>query len=162
MAVVAWLVHTGTLNPPESLAWVGSWWFLFLASSAAVVEFFGDKVPALDHALHAVHFVLAPLVGGITAMTGYHGDPTVDVILGVLGGGSALLIHSARSGIRLISSAGTLGVANPFISIIEDMIAVCFILIAILAPLLTMLLLLAASIWAFKKVNRMVVARRNA
>src|SRR4051794_38593012 len=95
MLVVSCAVRFGYLHPSESLAWVGSWWMIALAAVGSVVDFIGDKIPALDHALHALHMVLAPLAGGLAAMTGYHGDPTTGIVLGVLGGGNALLLHTA-------------------------------------------------------------------
>jgi hypothetical protein len=49
------LAFAGYFHPEPSLAWVGLWWFMLLAFTATIVEFFGDKVPALDHALHTLH-----------------------------------------------------------------------------------------------------------
>ena len=162
MLVVAWSVHFGYLHPPASLEWVGSWWLILLAVAGSIVEFFGDKVPALDHALHALHMGLAPLVGALAAMSGYQGDGAVEVILGVLGGANALVIHSARSGVRAVSSATTVGMANPVISILEDIAATVFIIVALFAPLLTAALLVMATIWMIKKARGLWTRRQTA
>lgn len=162
MLVVACSVHFGYLHPAPSLAWVGSWWVILLASGASIVDFFGDKIPVLDHALHGVHVVLAPIVGAIAAMSAYQGDPVVGAILGVVGGGNALALHAAKSTLRAASSAATLGTANPFISILEDVAAVIFIVIAILAPVVTAVALVLATIWVFKRVRRLTSRRQNA
>jgi hypothetical protein len=160
MLVISCCVGLGYLNPPPSLAWVGSWWMVLLALAASIVDFIGDKVPALDHGLHALHLVLAPVVGGIAAMTGYHGEPVFDAILGVLGGANAFFLHSARSGVRAASTVTTMAMANPLISIVEDCIAAFFIIIAIFAPLLTAGLMILFTIWIIKKAHGMVTSRR--
>lgn len=162
MLVVACSVHFGYLHPSPSLAWVGSWWVIVVASIASIVDFFGDKVPVLDHALHGVHVVLAPIVGAIAAMSAYPGDPVAGAILGVAGGGNALALHAAKTTLRAASTATTLGTANPLISIIEDIAAFFFIVVAVLAPAVTALLLVLATIWIFKKVKRLGSRRQNA
>ena len=156
MLIVAVSAHFGRLHPPASLEWVGSWWLIVLALCASILDFFGDKIPALDHALHAVHLALAPIAGGLAAASGYHGDPVVEVILAAIGGGNAFVVHSARTGLRAVSSATTLGIANPLISILEDVAAGALILAAFLIPVLTSLLLVLATIWITKKVYRLV------
>jgi hypothetical protein len=158
MLAVSIGVHSGYLHPDPSMAWVGSWWLITLSLAGSLVEFCGDKVPVLDHGLHVIHLALAPLVGGIIGMTGHQGDPALDVMLGILGGGNALLLHSARAGLRGVLSFATVGMANPVISIVEDVVAAAIILIAILAPVATALALLLATIWLVKRVKRMVVA----
>jgi hypothetical protein len=158
-AFLAWLAHIGTLTPPPSLDWVGSWWFIALALVASVVDFFGDKIPVLDHALHSFHVALAPAAGAIAAMTGYHGDPLTTVIVGVLGGGQALALHSAKSGLRAASTVTTMGTANVLISIAEDILATVFIFTALVAPWLTAAALLVATVWLFRKLKK--AARRR-
>jgi hypothetical protein len=157
--VVAIAVSTGYLHPDPALAWLGSGWVIALALVAAIVEFWGDKIPVLDHALHAVHFVLAPVAGALAAMSGYHGDPTVDVLLAVLGGGNALFVHSARSGLRVASTASTAGVGNPVISLAEDGVSIVFIVMAIIAPWLTALALILLTYWMIKVIKRLRLRR---
>ncbi|HVW69204.1 MAG TPA: DUF4126 domain-containing protein [Steroidobacteraceae bacterium] len=152
--VVALCVHFGYLHPNPSFAWVGSWWVVGVASTAAVAEFLADKVPVLDHALHALHFILAPLAGAIVATSGYRGDLTTDLLLAVLGGSHALFIHSARSGLRAASTATTAGLANPLISLAEDGVSAIFIGVAILVPWLTALALIVLTYWLIRKIRR--------
>jgi hypothetical protein len=158
MLAVSLSVHSGYLHPDPALDWVGSWWLILLSGTGALVEFFGDKVPLLDHGLHAVHLLLAPLVGAITGMTGVHGDPTFDILMGVLGGGNALFMHSARTTLRAVSSVTTAGIGNPVLSIIEDVTAAALILVAILAPVATALLLMLVTIWLVKRLQRWRIA----
>jgi hypothetical protein len=73
------LAFAGYFHPEPSLAWVGLWWFMLLAFTATIVEFFGDKVPALDHALHTLHMALAPIAGALAAGSGDNGEPVLGV-----------------------------------------------------------------------------------
>lgn len=161
MLVIACSVHFGFLHPAAYLMWVGSWWTIILALLFSVAEFLGDKIPALDHAVHAINLALAPLVGAISGMSAYHGSPAAGAILGVLGGANALGIHSAKTALRAASSVATLGIANPVISIIEDLGATTFIIIALLVPALTALVLAIATIWLFRKARRLIASRRQ-
>jgi hypothetical protein len=162
MLVVAWSVHFGYLHPASSLTWVGSWWIIAMAFVASLVDLVGDKVPILDHALQTVHLVLAPVVGGIAAMSGYSGDPVFSVLLGVLGGGNAFFLHSTKTGVRAASTATTLGVANPVISIFEDAVATLFIIVSMLAPALAAVLLLLATIATIVAVKKVATRMRAA
>jgi hypothetical protein len=141
LLTIALMIRCNVLSPPAGMVWVGSSWVIGLATVAAVVDFIGDKVPLLDHALHAVHLALAPMVGAVAAMSGFQGDPLTEILVGVLGAGNAVLLHAARSGVRMVSTTATLGLANPVVSILEDIVAVCFVGIAVLAPLVSALLL---------------------
>jgi hypothetical protein len=100
-----------------------------------------------------LHFILAPIAGAIAAASGYHGDATTNILLAVLGGGNALFIHSARTGLRAASTATTAGVANPFISVIEDTVAALFIIASLLAPWITALVLVLATVWLIRKLH---------
>jgi hypothetical protein len=156
MLAVALAVHFGYLHPNDAYDWVGSWGMILLALAGTIVDFFGDKVPVLDHALHGLHAFLTPIAGFLAMASGYHGDPLVGAILGCIGGGNAFVVHSAKAGIRAISTATTVGAANPFLSLAEDFAALCLIAIAFLLPTLTALLLLLATIGAVRKMRSLV------
>lgn len=158
--VVAVSTHFGFLHPNPDLAWIGSWGLIAFASVTTVGEFLGDKIPLLDHALHGLHFILAPVAGAIAAASGYNGEPAVDVVLGVLGAGNALVVHTARTGVRAASSAATLGTGNLFISFAEDVATVFYMVIAVLAPWLTALGLILVTYWLVKKMSRLRLSRQ--
>jgi hypothetical protein len=162
MLVVSWCVHFGYLHPNPSMAWVGAWWMILLAFTASLVDLVGDKIPVLDHALHGVHVFLAPIAGAISAVSGYHGEGAVSALLAVIGGTNAFVLHASRTTVRAASSATTLGLANPVISILEDIAAVVFIVIAMLAPALTAVLLVAATVWIIRKARHLALKRQRA
>jgi|HubBroStandDraft_1064217.scaffolds.fasta_scaffold269963_1 hypothetical protein len=155
---VACAVNMGYLHPPDSLMWVGSGWVVFLTAVATIVDFFGDKVPVLDHGLHALHLLLAPVAGGIAGMSGVHDAPLLSLILGVLGAGNALFIHSVKAGVRVVGNASTLGIAGPALSLLEDVLVLILVIIAIFAPILTAIGLILLTICMVKSLKKMTTA----
>jgi hypothetical protein len=155
---IACAVKMGYLQPPDSLMWIGSGWVVFLAAVATIVDFFGDKVPVLDHGLHALHLVLAPVAGGIAGMSGFHDAPLLSLMLGVLGAGNAFFIHSVKAGVRVVGNASTLGFAGPALSLLEDILVAILVAIAIFAPVVTAIGLIFLTIWIAKSLQNMRIA----
>jgi NADH:ubiquinone oxidoreductase subunit 6 (subunit J) len=108
------------------------------------LDFVGDKVPAVDHALHAIGTIVAPASGAalFVGQTGLETDlPTLAaIVLGALTAGS---IHLARASVRPASTAATGGLGNPVLSFVEDVGAGLLTAIAFLLPVLAVVLLLA-------------------
>lgn len=109
-----------------------------------VIEFFADKFPAVDHAWDAVHTFIRPLAGGLVAIASANPEMPKAIIISaaILGGSAALSSHMVKAGVRLGSTATTGGVANPFISIIEDIFAVIQSFVAIFLPYVILVMLL--------------------
>jgi hypothetical protein len=134
-------VYTGHLHPGHALDWLGSPWVIALAAGMTLVDFVADKIPGVDHAMHAVHTVLAPIIGGMAALSGQTGDHSAATVVALLGAGNALLVHSARTGTRVASTATTAGLANPVVSFIEGGTATVLIVLAFVAPVVAAVLL---------------------
>ena len=92
---------------------------------AAVVEFAGDKIPAVDHGLNAWASVTRPVAGAVAAGSVFAGvDPTTAAIAGIIvGAPTAFAFNAAQGGARLTSTATTGGLGNPVVSFIEDVLA---------------------------------------
>src|SRR5215471_605379 len=77
------LIH---LNEPYSL--LSNPVVLLLIAVLALLDFVGDKIPAVDHALHAVGLIIAPIAGAILfmAINGQVGavSPLLAAICGVI------------------------------------------------------------------------------
>jgi Domain of unknown function (DUF4126) len=105
-------------------------------------DFVGDKVPLVDHALHMLGTIVAPVSGAIlfTGQTGLETDvPTVvAVVLGALTAGST---HVVRSTVRPVSTAATGGLGNPILSLGEDLGSLTLVVLSFVLPLLAVLLL---------------------
>src|SRR5215510_1077029 len=64
------------LNP--AMTWLESDVALFALGAATAIELIGDKVPAVDHFLHAIGFVTRPLAAAAAAYAVFGGmDPTI-------------------------------------------------------------------------------------
>ena len=113
-------------------------WALLLFGIATVIEIAGDKIPALDHALDVLHTFLRPLSGSMlaAAVLSAVSDPSTAIALGIIvGAPTALVPHAARSAARLVSTVTTGGLANPILSVLEDVAAFALFVLAVLVPL---------------------------
>jgi uncharacterized membrane protein len=136
LLLLSLMARFGHLPLNEHFAWVGSNAALAVLSIATVVELLSDKVPVVDHALDAVQTVVRPLAGALAvASSQSHMDPTMAAVLALLlGAPTAGGIHFAKGSARLMSTAGTAGLANPFISIGEDFLALALSALGIFIP----------------------------
>jgi len=99
----------------------------------ALIEFIADKVPFLDHGLHVLLLVGAPVVamGAVTVLV----DPRCmdkelrDALL-VICGTFAIVMHTFRGVARGHASAAGGGMMNPVISLLEDCLAVLLLVAA--------------------------------
>lgn len=109
-----------------------------------VADFVGDKIPVVDHVLHLMGTVVAP-VSGAALFTGQTGEETslpalAAIVLGALTAGS---VHAARAAVRPVATAGTAGVANPVLSLGEDAASLVLLVVAFAIPVLAALLVAA-------------------
>ena len=157
-----WNVFNIELTGP--FAWLGSPLALSALGIATIIEIAGDKIPLVDHALDSFGTVIRPLAGTLAAAAVLNNhDPVTAALLGlVIGAPIALGIHGAKAGTRGVSSATTLGVANPIVSIVEDVTAFLVSLLALLAPLLVPLMLICVGIvgWKAVKLAKRIKTRR--
>lgn len=140
----------------DAMSWLDSTPALIALGIATAVELAADKVPAVDHALSAVGTFIRPIAGAVAAGAAFsHFDPMVAAIAGlIIGAPTALAFHAAQAGTRVVSTGTTLGLANPFISVGEDLAAIFTTLLAMLAPVLIPLVLAVMlfalwSLWRF-------------
>lgn len=133
--LAAWL---GWLPLSGSFQWLGEPSGLVALGVAVVLELAADKVPALDHSLDVLGVPLRTAAGVVVAAAVVAPvPPWASALCAVVGGGAALSIHLTKSFVRLGSTAATAGVANPVISVFEDVLclgaAVASILVWVLA-----------------------------
>lgn len=144
-------------------------WFHFLQGNRALIlfgvatllELAGDKVPALDHALDAVSTLLRPAAGALLAasMLGRVSDPLTALVLGVaVGAPTALLPHAAKTGLRLASSSFSAGLANPVLSLLEDLLTLALFVITVVLPMLALLLVAGLTFFVLRRLRRRPLA----
>ena len=136
LALASLAMHFGYLHPAAAFAYLGTDGATWLLAALALVEFAGDKIPLVDHALQAAHFALKPVAAAILVGSALPaatpGLPTDGSM--ALGALNALGIHTGITATRGASTALTLGIANPFLSFIEDVLAVAGTALAIAWP----------------------------
>jgi hypothetical protein len=134
---------------------------LLVIAVLALLDFVGDKIPAVDHTLHAAGLIIAPIAGAILFMATNSEagsvNPLFAAICGILAAGAT---HLGRSSARPLATASTAGIANPVISFFEDVVALILSVLAILVPVLAFLLVLLFAFLLFKLMRRLG-SRRN-
>jgi hypothetical protein len=144
-----------TLN--EHLAWIGSVPAIAALTIAAAVEFTGDKIPVVDHALTVMGAFVRPVAGAIAAASVFAGlDPTTAAVAGIIvGAPTAFAFNAVQGGTRLTSTATTGGLGNPVLSFIEDVLSFGMVLVAFLAPIVVPIVLIVFAVLLFRLANRL-------
>jgi hypothetical protein len=146
------LARAGYLELGDSFGFLSSDRALLAFAVATLLEMTADKIPAVDHALDVVSTVARPAAGALIAASviGRVSDPLTSIALGIaVGAPSALAPHAAKSLLRAAATTLTGGLANPVLSLIEDITAVGLFALALLVPLLVVAALgiLVLAIW---------------
>jgi hypothetical protein len=98
-------------------------------------EVLADKFPGMDHAWDFIHTLLRPVAGALVAGATVSTDNIFETALVMLIGGSlATAAHTAKATVRLASTTKSLGMANPILSIVEDVTSLVATLFAVYAP----------------------------
>ena len=144
LLVLALAAHFRVVHLNGQFGWLQSGTALVVLSIAAVTEVLADKIPVVDHALDAVQTLVRPAAGALAmASTQSHFDPVMAGVLGlIIGAPLAGTLHAAKGGTRLASTATTAGLANPFLSLAEDVTSAALSVLAVFVPYLAALMAL--------------------
>jgi hypothetical protein len=143
------LSRVGWLALGPSFQFLSSNRALILFGVASLIEILADKIPAVDHALDALSTPLRMGAGALLAASalGQVTDPLHALALGAaVGAPAALVPHAAKAGLRAASTAFTGGLANPLLSLGEDVVTLILFVLAVLVPLAVVLLLVPAGV----------------
>jgi hypothetical protein len=150
--VVGTAARAGWLRLGEAFAWLDSTPALVILGTAVAAEILADKVPVVDHFLDGVGLFVKPVAGTLVmASTLSETSPQAAMVLGlILGAPAAAGIHLVKAKTRLLSTATTLGLANPAQSVVEDAASFTGCVLCVVAPVaaLGLVLLLAVVIWS--------------
>jgi hypothetical protein len=125
----------------QSLAVLGSPWVLGAAALGAVAEFFADKVAWVDSAWDSIHTVIRPLGGALLALAIVDpGDPAMQVVTLLMGGGSALLSHGAKASARAAVNLSPEPVSNVVLSGAEDVATTGALIVALSNPVVALVI----------------------
>ena len=109
-----------------------SWWIIGLLVILSIVEFFADKIPAVNHVNDVIQTVVRPVAGAIVfaasadTITEIH--PVLSLAAGLLVAGT---VHVAKAGaLRPAVTATTAGTGNVVVSIVEDIVSTILSILA--------------------------------
>jgi len=142
----------GHLPVTGSFAWLATTPALIALATATVAEIAAYYVPWLDHGLDLLAGPAA-IVAGIVAAGAIPIDlpPFLRWAIVVIGGGSAGLIQGATTMVRLKSGALTAGAGNGVVATGELIGAATLALLALLAPAVAFLGMVAVLAWAIRR-----------
>lgn len=133
-------------------------WVLIVLGIIAILDFVGDKIPALDSLLHTAGVVINPIAGAIVALAANSQsgsiNPIFAAICGLLLAGGA---HATRATVRPIATATTAGLGNPILSFIEDITALVLSVLAIIVPIVAfvcVLIFAVLMVWFLRSLMR--------
>ena len=127
-------------------------WVIGILVILLTVEFFADKVPAVNHVNDLIQTFIRPTAGAIlfasTTQVITNLNPVVAIVLGLLVAGS---VHVAKSAVfRPAVTATTAGLGTPVVSLMEDVTALVISVLSVVVPVLVaciLILLTALVIW---------------
>ena len=146
VSLVAKFTDLIELNEPWDT--LTSWWVIALLVILSLVEFFADKVPAVNHLNDAIQTFVRPAAGAIVfAATASVAEvhPVLAMAAGLLVAGG---VHATKSAaVRPAVTATTGGAGNVPVSILEDIVSTVLSFLAIVIPILIALVVLLIIFW---------------
>lgn len=126
-----------------------SWWVIGTLVVLSVIEFFADKVPAVNHVNDIIQTFVRPAAGAIlfaaSAKVISDVQPIFAMVLGLLVAGS---VHAVKSlAVRPAVTATTAGAANTPVSVAEDVVSTLVSVVSIVVPYLIVLLAILIVSW---------------
>jgi hypothetical protein len=151
------LQRAGLANLPGELKILGEWWVIAVAGLLFLVEFFADKIPAVDSAWDAVHTFIRIPAGAVLAAAAFgQFDNRIRLLAFLLGGGIALASHGTKAATRLAVNASPEPFSNIGLSILEEAGSVGLSLLAAFHPV-AMLVVVAVLVTIGIVITRKIV-----
>jgi hypothetical protein len=157
LLIVALLARfTNLIHLSEPWDALTNWWVIGVLAVLSLIEFFADKVPAVNHINDAIQTFVRPAAGAILfagsakVITDVH--PVFALVLGILVAGG---VHAVKSlAIRPAVTATTAGVGNVPVSIAEDIIATILSILSLVVPVLIACFLILFTAWIIWRLLR--------
>ena len=115
-------------------------WVLLLLGVLLAVEVFADKIAVVDSINDLIGTVVRPAAGAILSLASTQQVGLDPVLAGALGLVLAGSVHGLKATSRPMITATTGGLANPFVSMIEDVLAAAGVILTLLAPIVGVIL----------------------
>lgn len=133
-----------------------SWWTIGVLIFLGTIEFFADKIPAVDHINDIIQTLVRPTAGAIifaaSAQAVTDVNPVFSLILGLLTAGA---VHATKSiAIRPAVTVATAGAGDAPISMLEDVIAAGISILSVLIPVVMACILIIATSLVVMRIYR--------
>jgi hypothetical protein len=163
LLVVSIAAYTGRLELSESFAWLGTLPAMAMLGVATVAEVLAYYVPAVDNLLDTITTPTAIIAGTLVSaavMTDL--PPIVKWTTAIIAGGGAAGITQALTAlIRGKSSVMTGGLGNPVVATGELGGATVISVLALFAPVIALVLVVAFCLFAIRLVRRLLSRSRE-
>jgi uncharacterized protein DUF4126 len=162
VAILGLASRYGWVSLPEQYRVFDNDLIIGLALTLYVIEFFADKIPWVDSIWDAIHTAIRPIGGAVIAVqTLGDASPTMETLVGLMGGTLAASTHFTKAGTRAVANASPEPFTNWILSFAEDVFVVSLGFIALKYPLLATIIVLVALVlmvmfaaWIFRAVKR--------
>jgi hypothetical protein len=144
-----------------------SWWIIALLIVLSLIEFFADKIPAVNHINDLIQTIFRPAAGAIAFAAAAHvitdPHPVLSLALGLLVAGG---VHSVKAlAVRPAVTAATAGVGNVPVSIAEDLTATIISILSVVVPVVVACLIIALTAlliwWLWRRSRKAARAASN-
>jgi hypothetical protein len=157
IGLVGWM---GWLELPPGLQLLADPRVLAATASMTLVEFFADKIPAVDSLWDTVHTLIRIPAGAALAAATLGGDGAVwATIAALLGGSLAATSHFTKAGSRAVLNTSPEPFSNLVASTTEDVTVGGLLLLVVLHPFLALavvVLLFVLALWLLPKLVRFI------
>jgi hypothetical protein len=147
VALLARYTQLIKLSPPWDA--LTSPWVIGLLVVLIAIEFFADKVPAVNHVNDAIQTFVRPVAGAILfaasaqVITDIH--PVLSLAAGLIVAGSVHVVKSVA--VRPMVTATTAGVGNVPVSMAEDFTSTVVSIVSIVVPILIGVAMITVAGW---------------
>jgi hypothetical protein len=124
-------------------------WVIALLVVLVAIEFFADKVPAVNHVNDAIQTFIRPVAGALLFAASAHAitdiHPVLSMAAGLLVAGT---VHAVKSvAVRPMITASTGGVGNVPVSMAEDFTASVVSILSIVVPIFLGMVMIGLAAW---------------
>ncbi len=99
-------------------------------------QFVVGKIPYVDSVWDVIHTAIRPVMGAaVGALMAGHAHTLSQALAAAIGGGTALVTHLVKTGVRIGVNASPEPVSNVIASFLEDLVVAAMVVFALLHPL---------------------------
>jgi hypothetical protein len=160
VALLARFTNLIKLNSPWDA--LSSWWIIGLLLVLSLIEFFADKIPAVNHLNDVIQTLIRPAAGAIVFAASAHVitdiHPVLSLAAGLLVAGGVHVVKALA--VRPAVTATTAGAGNIPVSVAEDMLATILSIVSVVVPVLIIAIIVLVCAWILMKMLRRTAEER--